>query len=415
MTALKWAKLCRGPEETGRFYADLEAARESLPFEIDGLVVKVDDLAAQERLGVRARSPRWAIAWKFPPREAETRLTDIRVQVGRTGALTPVAMLEPVWVGGVQVSSATLHNQEMIREKGVRIGDRVIVTRAGDVIPEIVRVVSRAGESREFVMPERCPVCGSAVLVAEGEVIPRCPNISCLAQVKGRLLHFASRGAMDIDGMGEKIVDQLVDKQLVKDPSDLYHLTQEQLARLDRMAEKSAANLVASIDRSRVTTLPRLLHALGIRHVGEASAAALSRHFGSLESIMDASEADLMKVEDVGPAVAQSLRAFFTDKANRRVVKRLLDAGISWPKPEMKPAGGPLEGMVIVFTGELESMSRPQAKELAESMGALVAPSVTKKVTHVVAGPGAGSKLDKARALKLTILDEDGFLELTRR
>lgn len=416
-TALRWARRCRSLEEVGGFFARMETRRDELPFEIDGVVVKVDDLAEQTRLGVRSRSPRWAVAWKFAPREAETRLIDIRVQVGRTGALTPVAMLEPVWVGGVQVASASLHNQDMIREKDVRIGDRVIVTRAGDVIPDIVRALAerRTGEERLFRMPGVCPVCGSKVLLPEGEVIPRCPNIACPAQVKGRLLHFASRTAMDIDHLGEKLVDQLVGKGLVRDPSDLYHLKKEQVAALERMADRSASNLMASIDRSRETTLPRLLYALGIRHVGEASAAAIARHFGDLDRLARAGEDELMRVEDVGPAVAQSVRAFFQDPANRRVLRRLREAGVGWPPPETRPPTGPLEGMVIVFTGELETMPRASARELAESLGARVAPSVTRKVTHVVAGPGAGSKLDKARSLGLPILEEEQFLALTRR
>ncbi|HET9480749.1 MAG TPA: NAD-dependent DNA ligase LigA [Candidatus Polarisedimenticolia bacterium] len=416
MTALRWARLCRGLEPVETLFAELESRREALPFEIDGLVVKVDALRVQDELGVRSRSPRWAIAWKFMPREAETRLLDIRVQVGRTGALTPVAVLEPVWVGGVQVSNATLHNPEMIREKDVRIGDRVVVTRAGDVIPDIVRVVDDGGHAGRtpFSMPERCPVCTTGTMVPEGEVIPRCPNIGCPAQVKGRILHFASRGAMDIDGLGDKLVDQLVDKGMVKDPSDLFDLGKDELAALDRMAEKSADNLVRSIERSKRTTLPRFLYALGIRHVGEASAAALARHFGGLEAIREADEESLMQVEDIGPAVAQSLRAFFDAAANRRVLARLLERGVV-PEPVPRGEGasvGPLSGMVLVFTGELESMARSEAKRLAESLGAVVAGTVSRKVTHVVAGSAAGSKLEKARALKRAILDEEAFLAL---
>jgi len=413
MTAWKWAKRCASLEEVEAYYDGLERDRDSLPFEIDGVVVKVDGIARQERLGLRSRSPRWAIAWKFPPREAETTLLDIRVQVGRTGALTPVAVLEPVWVSGVQVSNATLHNQEMIREKGIMIGDRVTVTRAGDVIPEIVGVVSHPPGARMFSMPAACPICGSGVDIPEGEIIPRCPNIGCAAQVKGRLIHFASRGAMDIDGLGEKLVDQLVDKKIVSHPADLYGLSVERLAGLERMADKSAANLVASIDRSRRATLPRLLYALGIRHVGEASAVALARHFGTLEKIRQASVEELQRVPDVGPAVAQSLHTFFNDKSNLKVIERLGRELTIERMPE-RPAGGPLAGMVMVFTGELESMTRARAKDLAESLGAVVAPSITLKTTHVVAGPGAGSKLDKARKMKVAILNEESFLEMTR-
>ena len=416
MTASRWSRACTNLEEIEAYYADLESRREQLPFEIDGVVVKVDDLAEQQRLGVRSRSPRWAIAYKFPPREAETTLREIRIQVGRTGALTPVAELEPVVVGGVQVSNATLHNQEMIRDKDIRIGDRVVVTRAGDVIPEVVRVLPeyRKGNEREFRMPGSCPVCDSKVVIPEGEIIPRCPNIACQAQVKGRIIHFASRGAMDIDHLGEKLVDQLVEKEVVRDPSDLYRLGQEDLVDLERMAKRSAANLIESIDRSRRTTLRRLLFALGIRHVGEAAAAALAARFRSLKAIQEVPVERLMVVEDIGPAVAGSIAGFFRDKANRAVVERLVSAGISYPEPEPPTgSGGPLSGSVFVFTGELESMTRSRAKELAMALGARVDPSVTKKVTHVVAGEGAGTKLKKARSLKLTIIDETRFLELT--
>ncbi|HEY3175080.1 MAG TPA: NAD-dependent DNA ligase LigA [Candidatus Polarisedimenticolia bacterium] len=417
MTAMKWSRLCGSFDEIERHYAELEGGREKLPFEIDGMVVKVNDLKAQERLGLRSRTPRWAVAWKFPPREAETTLTDIRVQVGRTGALTPVGVIEPACVGGVTITSVTLHNWEMIREKDIRVGDRVIVTRAGDVIPEIVRVVSerRVSDAPPPAMPRRCPVCDSEVAIPEGEVIPRCPNIACPAQVKGRILHFASREAMDVDHLGDKLVDQLVDRGLVKDPADLYHLDLETVAGLERMAKKSAANLLESIERSKRTTLPRLIHALGIRHVGLASAAALARHFRSLEALAGASEEDLIQVPDVGPAVAESIVTFFKDPANRRFIRRLEAAGITYPPPETPVRKGPMAGMVIVFTGELEAMSRSQAKKLAESLGAEVAPSITKRATHVVAGPRAGSKLEKARAMNLTILDEDRFLELAGR
>jgi len=419
MTGLKWSALCSGLDQVETYYTRIAAMRDSLPFEIDGVVVKVDDLARQQRLGVRSRSPRWAIAYKFPPREAVTRLKDIMVQVGRTGALTPVAILEPVSVSGVTVSNATLHNPEMIRQRDIRIGDRVSITRAGDVIPAVVGpvVAERTGEERVFTMPDRCPVCGTRVSTPEGEVIPRCPNIACPAQVKGRVIHFASRGAMDIEGLGEKLVDQLVETGLVADPADIYALQKrrDDLIALPRMAEKSASNLLESIDRSRQTTLPRLLYALGIRHVGETSAAAVARAFGSLARIAEATGEELMQVQDVGPAVAQSIRAFFDSAQNRDVVRRIEEAGVTWPPPD--PAGvlGPLAGSVFVFTGELESMSRTEAKALVESLGAAAAPSVTKKTTHVVAGPGAGSKLDKARKLGVKILDEDAFLALVRR
>jgi DNA ligase (NAD+) len=414
MTALRWSRLCADVPAVQAYFDGIAAMRDDLPFEIDGVVIKVDDLARQERLGLRSRSPRWAVAYKFPPREAVTKVKDIVMTVGRTGALTPLAVLEPVWVGGVQVSNATLHNMDMIREKDVRIGDRVKVTRAGDVIPYIIGPVveSRTGDERLFEMPADCPVCGAKVSLPEGEVIPRCPNISCPAQVRGRVLHFASRGGMDIDHLGERLVEQLVDTGLVRDPSDLFRLTREQLVDLERMAEKSAANLLESIDRSRKTTLPKLLHALGIRHVGEASAAALARHFGTIEALQEASEDTLLEVEDVGPTMAQTIREFFVNPENARVLERLRKAGVSYPPPAAK-AEGPLSGMVLVFTGELDAMSRSRARALAESLGAEVAPSVTRRTTHVIAGPKAGSKLDKARKMGIAILDEGAFLELT--
>lgn len=416
-TAEKWSQRCHGLEETVAHYRKIESLREKLPFEIDGVVAKVDDLARQAELGVRSRSPRWAIAYKFPPREAETRLLDIVVQVGRTGALTPVATLEPVELAGVRVSNATLHNQEMIREKDIRIGDIVRITRAGDVIPAVLGPVlqRRTGRERVFHMPESCPVCETPVVLPEGEIIPRCPNIACHAQVKARILHFASRAAMDIDHLGEKLVDQFVDAGLVKDPSDLYELKhqRERLVGMERMAEKSVSNLLDAIERSKETTLPRLLYALGIRHVGEASAAALARRFPSLESLAAASEDELMQVEDIGPAVAQSVRAFFKSEQNRRVLERLMRCGIrcSGAGPA-ETAAGPLAGLAIVFTGALSSMPRSKAKVLAESRGAIVSTAVTEKTTHVVAGAGSGSKLAKARKLGKTILDEESFLEM---
>ncbi len=416
-TALRWARRCDGRDAIVDYYDAMESRRDSLPFEIDGVVVKVDGFDDQERLGVRSRSPRWAVAYKFPPREAATKLLDIRIQVGRTGALTPVAVLEPVSVGGVRISNASLHNQEMIREKDVRVGDTVVVNRAGDVIPDVVRVLpeKRPPDARPFEMPDRCPVCGTAASLPEGEIIARCPNMACPAQVKGRIIHFASRGAMDIDHLGEKLVEQLVDRGLVSDPSDLYRLTAPQVEALDRMAAKSARNLIRSIDASRRTTLRRLIFALGIRHVGEATAGALAEHLRGLGALRKAALEQLMEVEDVGPAVAGSILDFFAAPANLRVVRSLEAAGITYPAPVRAKPAGPLAGRVMVFTGELESMSRAKAKETAESLGARVVGSVSKKATHLVAGAGAGSKLEKARALGIEVLDEDAFLALTRR
>jgi len=418
-TPLSRARLCRSLDDVKDYFRETAAARDDYPYEIDGVVVKVDDLAWQDELGVRSRSPRWAIAWKFPPREAVTRLTDIVVQVGRTGALTPVAILEPVSLAGVTVSNATLHNQEMIRERDIRIGDRVRLMRAGDVIPAVVGPVLEEGARRggPWTMPANCPVCEAAVVLPEGEIIPRCPNIACPAQVKGRILHFASRLAMDIDHLGDKIVDQLVEKGFVRDPSDLYQLEKrrDDVVNLERMAEKSADNLLAAIRGSKKTTLARFIHALGIRHVGESSAAGLAKHFRSLDALMSADEETLMQAPDVGPAVAQSIRTFFAAGENRRVVKRLIDAEVHpEPPPETASAAGPLSGMVIVFTGELSSMSRSKAKTLAESKGAAVGSSVTKETTHVVAGEKAGSKLEKARARGVAVLEEEEFLRLVK-
>jgi len=414
-SALPRARRCADLGEVSRFFDEIGIERESIPFEIDGVVVKVNETALQKELGSRSRNPRWAIAWKYPPREAETVLRKIEVQVGRTGALTPVAVLEPVRVSGVVVGSATLHNQAMIDEKDVREGDVVVVTRAGDVIPEIVRPVleKRAPDAPPYRMPMLCPACGSTAVLPEGEVIPRCPNISCPAQVKGRILHFARREAMDIDHLGEKLVDQLVEKGIVKDPADLYALDEETLASLDRMGKKSAANLAASIGRSKSPALARFLHALGIRHVGETLAATLAGRMGSLGKLMDATTSELEEVDDVGPEVSASVRAFFDNPVNREVIAKLLAAGVV-PEPPAPVGAGPLGGMTFVFTGELQSMPRPRAKSLVQARGAKVAPSISRGVTHVVAGPGAGSKLKKARDLGLTVLDEEAFLALLR-
>ncbi len=339
-------------------------------------------------------------------------------QVGRTGALTPVAKLEPVHVGGVTVSSATLHNIDEIRRKDIRIGDWVWVRRAGEVIPEVVRVIKerRPPDAKVVELPKRCPVCGSEVIKPEGEAIARCTGgLYCPAQLKGRILHFASRRAMDIDGLGEKLVDQLVDKGLVKDVADIYYLTKEQLLGLERMGEKSAQNLLDAIERSKHTTLARFLYALGIREVGEATAATLARHFGSLERIMNASEEELMEVPDVGPVVAQQIRAFFRQQHNREVIDKLKKAGVHWEEgaPEVGPK--PLEGKTFVLTGALDSMTRDEAKERLEALGARVSSSVSRKTDFVVVGHDPGSKYDKARALGVPTLDEAAFLELLHK
>jgi DNA ligase (NAD+) len=397
------------------FFAELEAGRDHLPYEIDGLVVKVNDLELQRRLGEISRSPRWAVAFKFKPRQATTRILNIVPSVGRTGVLTPVAELEPVAVGGVTVRNASLHNMDEIERKDVRIGDTVLLERAGDVIPYVVKVVTgrRTGKERKFRMPGKCPVCGAEVVRPEGEVAYRCIGLSCPAKLKQAVRFFGARGAMDIEGLGEKLVDQLVEHKLVRDLADLYHLDAEELAGLERMGKKSAANLCAQIERSKQTTLPRLLVALGIRQVGEATAKALAEHFGTLERIMQASVEELQDVRDIGPEVAASIRRFFEERQNRRVIQRLLEAGVR-PTAVTGPKG-PLAGKKFVLTGGLASMTRPEAQRRLEALGGRVTSSVSTETDYVVVGADAGSKLAKAKALGIRTLDEDEFLRLLDR
>ena len=396
------------------YYRRMEQQRDRLPFDIDGVVFKVDRLDLQERLGFVARAPRWAIARKFPAQEELTRVLDIVVQVGRTGAITPVARLEPVFVGGVTVTSATLHNEDEIRRKDVRIGDTVIVRRAGDVIPEIVAVVKerRPRNARKFVMPKKCPVCGSDIERVEGEAVARCTGgLFCPAQRKERIKHFASRRAMDIEGLGDKLVEQLVDRGLVEDVADLYTLDQATLAGLERMGEKSATNLVAAIEKSKNTTLERFLYALGIREVGEATARVLARHFGDLEPLMKAGKEELEAIPDIGPVVAEHIVNFFHQKHNRQVIDKMRKAGVHWPKVKT-PKKQPLAGNTYVLTGALASMSREEARERLEALGARVSGSVSKKTTAVIAGDKPGSKLARAESLGIPILTEDQFLNL---
>lgn len=411
------ARLCTDLGGVRDYYLELSAGRDAIPYEIDGVVVKVNRLDLQAELGARSRNPRWAVAWKFAPGEAETVLEGIEVQVGRTGALTPVAVLRPVSIGGVVVRSATLHNQGQIDQKDVRIGDSVVITRAGDVIPEVVRVVKerRRKGSRRWRVPDRCPSCGTQAVRGEEEAVARCPNATCPAQVRGRIIHFARREAMDIDHLGEKLVDRLVEKGLVATPADLYRLTLEQVAGLERMGEKSARNLLGAIDRSRKTTLARLIHALGIRHVGEAVAAALAGELGSVEAFMDADREALERIPDVGPEVSEAVVEFTGNESNAAMLRALLHAGVKPEAAKPRPAGGPLEGLTFVFTGELDSMTRSEAAEVARSGGARVVGSVSKNVSHVVAGEGAGSKLRKAESLGVKVIDEAAFLEMAGR
>ncbi|MFQ5488610.1 MAG: NAD-dependent DNA ligase LigA, partial [Gammaproteobacteria bacterium] len=401
------------------YYRDMAALRDKLDYEIDGVVYKVDKYALQEQLGFVSRAPRWAIAHKFPAQEELTRVLAIDVQVGRTGALTPVARLEPVFVGGVTVTNATLHNEDEIRRKDVRVGDTIIVRRAGDVIPEVVAVVKerRPAKTRPFHMPKKCPVCGSDVVRGEGEAIARCSGgLFCPAQRKEAIKHFASRRAMDIEGLGDKLVDQLVEKGLVKDVADLYTLTEEQLAGLERMGEKSAANLKAAIEKSKDTTLARFLFALGIREVGEATAQTLAAHFGTLEALMAADEEELQAVPDVGPVVAAHIHAFFRQKHNREVIECLRKLGVQW-REQWRPAARelPLAGKTYVLTGALESMTRDEAKAHLQALGAKVSGSVSRRTSCVVAGADPGSKYRKAQELGVSVIDEEEFLALLKQ
>jgi len=395
------------------YYRQYEQRRDVLPFEIDGVVFKVDRIDQQDVLGFVARAPRWAIARKFPAQERETVVLGIDVQVGRTGALTPVARLEPVFVGGVTVTNATLHNQDEIDRKDVRIGDTVIVRRAGDVIPEVVKVntaLRRKGAHR-FRMPEHCPVCGSHVERIEGEAVTRCSGgLFCAAQRREAIKHFASRRAMDIEGLGDKLVEQLVDRGLVKDVSDVYRLTVEQLAGLERMAEKSASNLVAALEKSRDTTLERFIYALGIREVGESTAQILAREFGDLDPLIKADIGTLQAIHDIGPVVAQRIVDFFAEPHNRDVINKLIRAGIHWPAVE-KSEHAPLAGKTFVLTGTL-SMPRDSMKAKLQAAGAKVSGSVSKKTDYVVVGEDPGSKYDKAVELGVEVLDETGCLQL---
>ncbi len=400
-----------------RYYREVGGRRDRLPYDIDGVVYKVDRLAQQQKLGFVARAPRWALAHKFPAQEEITVVEAIDVQVGRTGALTPVARLKPVHVGGVTVTNATLHNASEVGRKDVREGDQVVVRRAGDVIPEVVRVLvdRRPAGTIRFQMPTRCPVCGSDVMQGEGEAVSRCSGgLFCPAQRKESLRHFCSRKAMDIDGLGEKLIDQLVDCELVRDPSDLYLLDQQHLSELDRMGQKSADNLVAALAASRNTTLARFLYALGIREVGEATAAQLQGHFGSLQALLDASPEQLEEVDEVGPVVADHIHTFFRQPHNLEVVSRLRQHGVHWPEqvPGSAADEGPLQGRTFVLTGALTTMTRDQARERLQVLGARVSTAVSARTGYLVAGEKSGSKLTKAKRLGVPVIDEQALITL---
>jgi DNA ligase (NAD+) len=398
------------------FFSSIGIKRTQLPYEIDGVIYKVNQIAQQRTLGFVSRAPRFALAHKFPAEEATTVVQDIVVQVGRTGAITPVARLAPVSVGGVTVTNATLHNEDEVRRKDIRIGDTVIVRRAGDVIPEVVANVPerRPTTAREFVMPTRCPVCGSAIVRPEEEAVARCSGgwVSCAAQRKGGLLHFVSRHAMDIEGLGEQLVEQLVDRGLVTTPADFYKLGLVVLAELDRMAQKSAQNVLDALKKSKSTTLARFIYALGIRHVGESTAKSLARHFGNLDALLNASEEQILAVDDIGPVVAQSILGFLHDPINRELIAQLRAAGLHWEEGVPEQRSQHLAGKTFVLTGTLPTLKREEAAAMIEAAGGKVSGSVSKKTSFVVAGEEAGSKLAKAEELGVTILDEAGLLNL---
>ncbi|ALB69838.1 NAD-dependent DNA ligase LigA [Cronobacter muytjensii] len=412
-------RLVETPEEVLAFYHQVEADRPTLGFDIDGVVIKVDSLELQEQLGFVARAPRWAVAFKFPAQEQMTTVREVEFQVGRTGAITPVARLEPVQVAGVLVSNATLHNADEIARLGLRIGDKVVIRRAGDVIPQVVNVVlsERPDETRPVVFPAQCPVCGSDVERVEGEAVTRCTGgLICGAQRKEALKHFVSRRAMDVDGMGDKIIDQLVEKEYVHTPADLFRLTAGKLTGLERMGPKSAQNLVNALEKAKETTFARFLYALGIREVGEATAAGLAAHFGTLEALINATIDDLQKVPDVGIVVATHVFNFFEEESNRAVIRDLTEeVGIHWPAPQVVKAeeiDSPFAGKTVVLTGTLSQMSRDDAKARLAALGAKVSGSVSKKTDLLIAGEAAGSKLAKAQELGIEVIDEAEMLRL---
>ncbi len=412
---LDWTRVQPDIEGVLAYYRELSEQRDRLPFEIDGMVVKVNHRSLQHELGEKTRTPRWAVAYKFPPRQAVTTVEDIQLQVGRTGAVTPVAHLKPVEVSGVIVSRASLHNWDEIERLDVRIGDQVVVERAGDVIPDVVKVLAekRTGSERAVPLPVKCPACGEPITRLEGEVVPRCNGLSCPAQLKESIKHFASRGGMDIDGLGDRYIDQLLSLGKVSSVADLYFLSTEDLFEFDRMGDKLAEKLLGAIAASKNRPLPRFLAALGIRHVGQHLAKVLAHQFGSLEELMRASREDLQAVHEIGPQAADSVVAFFSDARNRQVLDRLKEAGVV-PTAEEKRAGGPLSGKTFVFTGSLSLFSRNEAKEMVETLGARATGSVSKKTDYLVAGEEAGSKLEKAQKLGIVILNEEEFLQMMK-
>ena len=408
--------LCKGADAAVAFHQSLQEQRETLAVEIDGTVFKVNDLSLQEELGNLSRTPRWAVAFKFPPQQKTTRVLKIEASVGRTGALTPVAHLEPVSVGGVTVSNASLHNQDEIERKDIRAGDTVVIQRAGDVIPQVVSVIKekRPKGTKRYRLPKKCPICKTPSIRLEDEAVTRCPNLDCPAQLKNNLLHLASRQALDIDGLGEKIIDQLVEAEHVQTLSDLFQLDVKTLSDLERMGEKSANNLHTSIEKAKATTLPRFLLALGIRHVGSRMAETLADHFGDLHPLLAASQEEIEPIPGVGPIIAESVFRFFSDARNRHEVKRMQSLGVRWEKRKATPKSGPLLGKTLVLTGTLSKLSRNEAKERIQQAGGHVGSSVSKKTAAVIAGDAAGSKLKRAQELEIPIFDEDDLEKLIR-
>ncbi len=405
---------CLGADEVEAFYRHILSEREASDWEMDGVVLKINDIALQQRLGALSRTPRWAIAWKFPPQEAHTQIEDIQVQVGRTGVLTPVAHLRPVRVGGVEVRRATLHNALELQRKDLRIGDTVVIRRAGDVIPEVVRVLpdQRTGGERTFSMPDRCPVCDTPVVRGDDAVAIRCPNLTCPAQVRERLFHFAGRGAMDIEGLGNQLIDQLVTRGLVHDPADLFSLKQDDLLPLDLMAQKRADNLLAALAEAKRRPLARVIAALGIPSVGEHTASVLARQFRTIDALMDADLEQLASAPDVGPIIARSIRTFFDAAATQDMIRRMKSAGVAFPPESGLSGEQPLAGTTFVLTGTLQGVTRQEAKQRIEALGGRVAGSVSLKTNYVVAGDDSGSKVDRARELDITILTQREWEEL---
>jgi len=410
----QYVELCDNVDQVKSYYDKLLRLRSDLPYEIDGMVIKVNEFVLQEKLGELSRSPRWAVAWKFPAQQENTIIKDIIVSVGRTGALTPVAILEPVRVGGVEVGRATLHNEDEVKKKDVRIGDTVVIQRAGDVIPEVVKVVEskRTGKEKKFVMPDKCPVCGSKVERPEGEAIHRCTGIACPAQIKENMAHFVSKGAMDMDGLGYKFLEQMIDKKIIQDQADLYFLKKEDMMKMDRMGDKLAQNLLDAIDQSRNPSLDNLIYALGIRNVGYHLAGVLAKNFKSIDNLAKQTVDDLTQVYEIGPIVAQSIYNFFHNPKNLKVLEKLKKGGVKFPVEKIKAKETPLSGKTFVLTGGLDSFTRDEAQKIIEDMGGRVSSSVSKKTDYVVVGKDPGSKYDSALKLGVKTINEEEFKKL---